>query len=89
MGEISNYEGPKRRQHDLITDLLTDRIDAVARIADAANTDTMSRIDAHISECAANQRWIMRGLLGLCAWVVVHSPEGLAVISKVIGETMK
>lgn len=89
MTEITEYDGPKRREHDLVTNLLTDRIDAVARAADAANTDTMSRIDAHIAECAANQRWIMRGLIGLCAWVVVHSPEVLGLAGKIVAAGVK
>ena len=78
------YVAPRRRQHDLIIDLLTDRIDAVARMATASNADTMTRLDAHIAECAGNQRWILRGLVGLCAWVVLHSPEVMGLGAKIL-----
>lgn len=84
-----DYEGPKRRQHDLVTDLLTDRIDAVGRIASAANIDTMSRLDNHIEHCAAQQRWILRSMIGLCTWVVMHSPEVLGLGAKVLAGVTK
>ncbi len=83
-GEMrERYTGPMRREHDMVITLLTDRIDAVANAASAANSDTLTRLDEHIRQCSATQRWLLRAMIGLCGWVIVHSPEILGLGGKI------
>ncbi len=37
----------------------------------------------HVTECAAMQKRVLMGIIGLFGWVVIHSPEVVGFFAKV------
>ncbi len=82
MGDQNNHQNEDRRVGDSFTAVLLDRMESIERVAASSNADTLSRLDEHISSCASQQRWLLRAVIGLCGWVVLHSPEAMTVAGK-------
>jgi hypothetical protein len=78
MGEENNRVTYDRRSSDTVIDMLR-----------SENENTRFMLNSHIQTCAAQQRWILRGLIGLCGWVVLHSPEVLGLAGKMLSEVAK
>lgn len=67
--------GDHRRGDDVITALLTDRIDAVEN----DGKETRKALAKHVSECAAMQRKVMWGVIAVLGYTVAHGPEARAI----------
>ena len=72
-------------ERDTETELLKARVKNV----ETASTTISDQLTKHVTECAAIQKRVLLMVVFVAGWVVAHSPEGITVLSKVIGSVAK
>lgn len=60
-----------RRETDLFQ--LSSRVDRVEK----GNNTIGEQLTKHVQECAANQKKVLLGVIGILLWTVTHSPEAV------------
>ena len=63
----------------VVIDLLTDRIDAVAKAAE----ETAKGLSDHVKECSKMHKLVLLGVIVILLWLV--SPKAAELITKVLG----
>ena len=80
-----NYPGDNRRSDDVITGLLSQRIDAVSNMVQ----DTNSELSKHVSSCETMQKRVLVVVTGLLVWEVATKPEVLKLLGGIVGILLK
>ncbi len=68
----------RRRETDNLVDKLGYKLDTIA----VESQHTRENLEKHVSECAAMQKKVFGVVLFLTGWIVAHSPEAAAFLTK-------